>query len=171
MLVNRAGTIRTIRVTHRYSFYASHRLHSPALTDEENRAVYGKCNNPFGHGHNYVLEVSIEGEPDPMTGLVVNRSAVDELVKVKVLQLFDHRNINMDVPEFLSLVPTTENVALVIAQRLERVWGEKFSCDGHRISRVHVQETDRNGFEVLLRRRSNVSNPVGSIDELQRVYA
>ncbi len=141
-----------IRVTHRYQFYASHRLHSPALTEQENTAVYGKCNNPFGHGHNYILEVTIQGRPDPVTGLLVNRRDVDELVQTKVLQLFDHRNINKDVPEFAALVPTTENVALTVAILLEAAWVLRFPVSGPRLTRVHIQETDRNGFEVLLPR-------------------
>lgn len=144
------GKKTRIRVTHRYQFFASHRLHSSALTDEENDSVYGKCNNPFGHGHNYALEVSIEGVPEAQTGLLFNRCQLDELVHAKVLKLFDHRNINTDVEEFATLVPTTENVALVIARILQSAFVKLFADSGPRLVRVHVQETDRNGFEVLL---------------------
>jgi 6-pyruvoyltetrahydropterin/6-carboxytetrahydropterin synthase len=164
------------RVTHRYQFYASHRLHSPALTDAENADTYGKCNNPYGHGHNYVLQVSIAGNPDPVTGLIVNRGDVDALVQAKVLQLFDYRNINKDVPEFQTLVPTTENVAIVIAEFLERAWNEAYPHGGPRIVRVHVQETDRNGFEVLLgnrdsRGRQGAESDSAGQESKERVFA
>jgi 6-pyruvoyltetrahydropterin/6-carboxytetrahydropterin synthase len=139
------------RVTHRYHFYASHRLHSSALSEEENDLVYGKCNNPYGHGHNYILDVSIEGVPDLQTGLLYSRAGIDDVVQANVLKLFHHRNINKDVPEFEAMVPTTENLALMIARILDGAFGDLFPAAGPRFARVHVQETDRNGFDVLLR--------------------
>jgi 6-pyruvoyltetrahydropterin/6-carboxytetrahydropterin synthase len=138
------------RVTRRYRFSASHRLHSPALSDGENQLLYGKCNNPFGHGHDYVLEVTIAGTPDPVTGLIVPRHDLDQWVKSKVLKLFDHRYINTDVAEFAARVPTTENVALSIARLLAEDWPRAFPALPAGLARVHIQETDRNGFEVWI---------------------
>lgn len=140
-----------ITLTRRYRFSASHRLHAPALSDAENQRLYGKCNHPFGHGHDYILEVTVAGPIDPATGLVLHRAALDRLVRDEILGAFANRNLNLDLPEFHSLVPTTENVALVIVQRLSRRWtaylGPTVSAQ---LRRVHLQETDRNGFEVLL---------------------
>lgn len=139
-----------ISVTRRYGFPASHRLHSPDLSSAENARLYGKCNNPFGHGHDYILEVTVAGEVDARTGLLLPISRLDQLVNDEVLRLFAHRNINTDVPQFRSLVPTTENVALVIAHLLEKRWHDHFRNTSTRLQRVHVQETGRNGFEVRL---------------------
>jgi 6-pyruvoyltetrahydropterin/6-carboxytetrahydropterin synthase len=140
-----------ITLTRRYRFSASHRLHVPSLGDERNAELFGKCNNPFGHGHNYVLSVTVEGEIDEQTGLIIHTGRLDRLVETKVLKLLAHRNLNADVPQFSELVPTTENLALVIAGLLENEWAEWFPVEsGARLWRVHVQETDRNGFEVLL---------------------
>ena len=140
-----------IQMTRRYRFSASHRLHVPSLGDEKNAELFGKCNNPFGHGHNYVLSVTVAGPIDEQTGLVVPIRSLDRLVETKVLDQLRHRNLNVDVPQFAELVPTTENLALVIADLLEREWAESFPADSQaRLWRVHVQETDRNAFEVLL---------------------
>lgn len=139
-----------ISLTRVYRFSASHRLHSPLLTDGENAAVFGKCNNPHGHGHDYVLSVTVTGTVDERTGLLMPLKLLDRLLEEKVLHLFSHRNINVDVPQFADLVATTENVALVIANILQANWGSYVSQADTRLHRVHLQETDRNGFEVLL---------------------
>jgi 6-pyruvoyltetrahydropterin/6-carboxytetrahydropterin synthase len=139
-----------ITLTRRYRFSASHRLHSPELSAAENAQLYGKCNNPFGHGHDYVLEVTATGKVDAFTGLVVSIPKLDRLVEYEILQLFASRNLNLDVPQFANRVPTAENVALVIANLLEEHWKAYLGDTGARLYRVHVQETDRNGFEVLL---------------------
>src|SRR5437016_3493523 len=99
-----------MKLTSRYRFSAAHRLDTSALTAEENRRLYGKCNNPHGHGHDYVLDVTVDGPVD-MHGLVVNRDALDGLVRSAVLARLDHKNLNADLPEFADLVPTTENLA------------------------------------------------------------
>src|SRR5271169_1078752 len=104
-----------VTLTRRYHFAASHRLHSRELSPAENARLYGKCNNPYGHGHDYVLEVTVGGEIDRETGVLVPLKELDDLVEDQVLKLFHNRNINMDVPPFGELVPTTENVALIIA--------------------------------------------------------
>jgi 6-pyruvoyltetrahydropterin/6-carboxytetrahydropterin synthase len=136
-------------LTRRYSFSASHRLHLPDLSEEENEGLYGKCNNPFGHGHDYLLEVTAQGMADPLTGQIALRHELDALVRERVLDIFEHRNINLDVPQFAASVPTTENIALVIADLLREHWYVYLSGTA-RLSRIHIQETDRNGFEVLI---------------------
>jgi 6-pyruvoyltetrahydropterin/6-carboxytetrahydropterin synthase len=139
-----------ITVTRRYRFSASHRLHSPLLTGSENAELYGKCNNPFGHGHDYILEVTASGELDTVTGLILPIAKLDQLVQEEVLELFASRNINLDVPQFANLVPTTENIALVIADVLQEHWTAYLGNTRARLARVHIQETERNGFELLL---------------------
>ncbi len=136
------------RLTRRYRFSASHRLHSDALTAEENRELYGKCNNPYGHGHNYVLEVSVRGPMEPETGRVADIAALDRLVAETAVRPFDHRNLNADAPEFATVPATTENVALVIERRLENAWREVFPGEWPRLDRIRVQETKRNTFEI-----------------------
>ncbi|MGD2135008.1 MAG: 6-carboxytetrahydropterin synthase [Gemmatimonadales bacterium] len=109
----------TAIVTRRVHFNAAHRLHSAALSDEENRAVFGACNNPNYHGHNYELEVSVEGEIDPVTGFVADLGAVRRIVEQEVLARLDHKNLNLDVPEFAEVNPTTENLVVAIWRMLE----------------------------------------------------
>lgn len=139
------------RLTRRYRFSASHRLHSPALSDSENARVYGKCNNPFGHGHDYVLEVSVAGAVHPLTGLIVSIPALDAFIERHVLRIFANRNINLDVAQFSGLLAaTSENVALVIASILQQHWRDEFGTTPARLEKIHIQETDRNGFEVRL---------------------
>src|SRR3954467_12007023 len=111
-------------ITRLYRFSASHRLHSLALSAAENASLYGKCNNPFGHGHDYVLEVTVAGDPDAVSGLIVPVSWLDELGGDKVLRVFRNRYINLDVAEFAHLVPTTENVTQFAADLLARDWRE-----------------------------------------------
>jgi 6-pyruvoyltetrahydropterin/6-carboxytetrahydropterin synthase len=141
-----------LTLTRRYHFAASHRLHSPELSPAENAQLYGKCNNPYGHGHDYVLEVTVGGEADRETGALVPLHRLDGLVENKVLKLFRNRNINLDVAPFQELVATTENVVLVIAQLLQAAWRDEFNGYAARLQRVHIQETDRNGFEIQLGR-------------------
>jgi 6-pyruvoyltetrahydropterin/6-carboxytetrahydropterin synthase len=148
----------TASVTRRYRFSASHRLHTAVLSDEENSRVFGKCNNPYGHGHDYELEVTVHGAVDPRTGLVTPVSELDRYVEARVLTRFANRNINLDVPEFEQLVPTTENMALVMTRLLGSEWplgGEPDACV---LTRVHLQETGRNGFEIVLGRTAKVDN-------------
>lgn len=141
-----------IRLTRRYRFAASHRLHAPSLSEERNREVYGKCNNPHGHGHDYVLEVSVRGPVDPETGMVVRVDALDALVQREVLTGFHMRNINMDVPEFASLVATSENVASVVQARLQNAWERAFPAPWPVLEKVRIQETARNILEVYAHR-------------------
>ena len=137
-------------VTRRYAFSASHRLHSPELSPAENARLFGKCNNPFGHGHNYVLEVTVTGEPDAVSGLIVPISWLDELVGDKILRLFRNRYINLDVGQFAHLVPTTENVTQVAADLLARDWREYIGEGTARLEKVRIEETGRNSCEICL---------------------
>jgi 6-pyruvoyltetrahydropterin/6-carboxytetrahydropterin synthase len=136
------------RVTRRYTLAASHRLHSALLGDEENRRIYGKCNNPYGHGHNYSIEVSARGPADDSTGLAARIPALDSLVKREVLAPFDHRNLNLDSDAFRDIVPTTENLAFEIGRRLKRNWRAVFPGEWPELEKVRIAETERNIFEV-----------------------
>lgn len=137
-----------IRVTRRYRFSASHRLHAAAFSDAENRALYGKCNNPYGHGHDYVLEVSVRGPVDRVSGRAVDLDALDRLVRGHVLEPFDHRDLNTEVPAFAGVVPTTENLAVEIRSRLARKWSGAFPDAWPKLERIRIQETKRNTFEL-----------------------
>ena len=129
-----------IELGRRYRFSASHRLHSPYLSEEENCRVFGKCNNPYGHGHNYVVEVSLSGHVDPATGMIANLADLDAFVQREVLDEFDHVSLNEDVPAFREKVPTTENLCMEIFQRLKNFPRAK-------LERVRVEETGKNSFE------------------------
>ena len=146
------------QLTRVYRFSASHRLHSPNLSDAENAEIFGKCNNPHGHGHDYVLSITFSGPVNRHTGLLICVEDLDLLVAERVLDLFAYRNINIDVSQFSGLVPTTENVALVIAGLLEQYCDDYLPGSTAQLSRVHVQETDRNGFEVLVPERPERKN-------------
>ena len=136
------------RVTRRYEFAASHRLHSIELSEAQNQRIYGKCNNPYGHGHNYVIEVTARGPLDPDTGRAVDIARLDELVRKQVLVGFDHRNLNLEVPAFAAVVPTSENLGYEICRRLKRNWKEVFPDEWPKLEKVRIGETPRNIFEV-----------------------
>jgi 6-pyruvoyltetrahydropterin/6-carboxytetrahydropterin synthase len=129
-----------IELGRRYRFAASHRLHSAKLSEEENWRVYGKCNNPYGHGHNYVVEISVSGVPDAATGMIVNLSDLDGFVEREVIEAFDHRLLNEEVAAFREKVPTTENVCMEIFRRLKHFPNAK-------LERVRIEETGNNSFE------------------------
>jgi len=103
-----------IHVTRRAEFSASHYYHNPEFSAEENRRIFGKCNNPHGHGHNYTLEVTVAGEVDPTTGMVLDLKDLKKLLEDEVLELMDHRFLNKEVPAFAAKIPTTENIAVEI---------------------------------------------------------
>jgi 6-pyruvoyltetrahydropterin/6-carboxytetrahydropterin synthase len=136
------------RITRRYGFPASHRLHAPQLNEDENRRLYGKCNHPYGHGHNYEVEVSACGPADARTGLAVDTSQLDALVNREVLDPFSHRDLNRDVHSFAAIVPTSENLAVEICRRLKRNWSTAFPGEWPRLEKVRIAETPRNIFEV-----------------------
>jgi len=137
-----------IRVTCKYRFSASHRLHTAALSDQENRELYGKCDNPYGHGHNYEIAVSARGPLDPQSGRAVDPVALRRLVAEQVLQPFDHRNLNIEIAEFHDAVPTTENLAQEIFRRLRAHWKSAFPGSWPVLEKISIAETPRNIFEV-----------------------
>ena len=124
----------------RYALSASHRLHSDALSADENQAAYGKCNNPYGHGHNYVVEVLVGGAVDQETGMVINLADLDGSVRKRVMDRFDHTNLNLD-PLFVNRVPTTENLCRAVFELLDG------SFLPARLAQVRVEETENNFFE------------------------
>jgi 6-pyruvoyltetrahydropterin/6-carboxytetrahydropterin synthase len=138
----------TVRLGRRYGFAASHRLHSAALSDTENLAIYGKCNNPHGHGHNYEVELTVRGAVDGVTGRVIDVAGLDRLAEEQILAPFRWRNLNAEVAAFRTAVPTTENLAAEIDRRLRAVWDSRFGKGGARLERVRIHETDRNICEV-----------------------
>jgi 6-pyruvoyltetrahydropterin/6-carboxytetrahydropterin synthase len=107
-----------VTVSRKAHFNAAHRLHNPSLSESENERLFGKCNNPFYHGHNYELIVSVVGEVDPKTGYVIDTKALSELIENQVSSHFDHKNLNEQVPDFKELIPTAEHIAFVIWNRL-----------------------------------------------------
>ncbi len=137
-----------MRVTRRYRFTASHRLHSSALSEDENRELYGKCSNPYGHGHDYVLDVTAVGPVNALSGQVVHVPTLDRLVTEQVLKDFDHRYFNADLAEFQNLVPTSENIIRVIEDRLNARWLEAFPGEWPRLEAIRLRETKRNVFEL-----------------------
>jgi 6-pyruvoyltetrahydropterin/6-carboxytetrahydropterin synthase len=130
-----------VKVTRKEHFNAAHRLFNPAWTDEKNNSVFGKCNNPHYHGHNYELYVSIVGEADPETGYVYDLKALSDLIKENVLVKFDHRNLNLDTEYFKDLNPTAENIAVVIWKILREKIESKFEL------KITLYETERNFVE------------------------
>jgi 6-pyruvoyltetrahydropterin/6-carboxytetrahydropterin synthase len=127
-------------LSRRYLFSASHRLHSEQMSEEENRRIYGKCNNVHGHGHNYALEITVAGQVDPRTGMVCNLTDLDSFVEREVLEKFGHENLNT-LPQFRAVVPTTENLCVEIYRTLT----EGFRAA--QVEKVRLEETLMNSFE------------------------
>ena len=130
-----------VTVTRRLKFNAAHRVHNPALSDEENRATFGKCNNPHGHGHNYTLDVSVAGEVDPNTGYVFDLSRLKDLVTREVVDLVDHHNLNVDVSFMHDVIPTAENMIVQMWRILEG------KIRPGRLVRLVLWETENNYVE------------------------
>lgn len=130
-----------VTVTRRLHFNAAHRVHNPELSDDENRRIYGKCNNPNWHGHNYVLDVSVSGEVDERTGYVMDLSELARLVEREVLDKVDHRNMNVDVPFMQGINPTSENIIVAIWRILEP------AVRPARLTRLRLRETENNFIE------------------------
>ena len=133
-----------ISLTRAYYFSASHRLHVPQFSEQQNQDLFGKCNNPHGHGHNYCVEISVIGEIDSSTGRVVDLRALDLLVNDRIVSHFDHKYINQDLPEFTTRVATTEVLGEVIEERLMAAWPKEFP----KLEKVGIQETLRNRFTI-----------------------
>lgn len=130
-----------VTVSRKEHFNAAHRLYNPSWSDEKNEEVFGKCNNPNWHGHNYELVVSLKGEPDPDTGYVYDMKKLSDLVKEHVLDKLDHKNLNLDVTEFKNLNPTAENIAIVIYNSL------RDKIDAEYDMKITLYETERNFVE------------------------
>ncbi len=127
-------------LTRRYMISASHRLHSDELSPEQNNEIFGKCNNPHGHGHNYMIEVTVSGQVDARTGMVCNLMDLDRVVGKEIVERYDHQNLNL-LPEFERNVPTTENLCIAVYDILER--GIRFA----HLDKVRIEETMMNSFE------------------------
>ena len=127
-----------IYLTRRATFSASHYYWNPAWSEEKNQQVFGRCANRNGHGHNYALEVTVAGEPDPVTGFVVDLKWLREVMEREVLDAWDHRHLNLDAPEFAAAIPTTENLAIAAWKRLEPAVTD---AGGARLNRVRIYET------------------------------
>ncbi|MEE3144830.1 MAG: 6-carboxytetrahydropterin synthase [Bacteroidota bacterium] len=130
-----------MKVCRRVNFNAAHRLYRKDWSDEKNDAVFGKCNNPNFHGHNYIMEVWIEGDIDPETGYVIDLKILKDIIKEEIVERFDHRNLNLDCPEFENLIPTAENIILVSWNLLRSKLDEKFKL------KLKLWETENNIFE------------------------
>lgn len=128
-------------VTRRVRFNAAHRVHNPALSDAENAALFGKCNNPNWHGHNYTLDVSVEGDVDPVTGYVVDLAKVRDVAERELLELVDHRNLNLDVPFLEGIIPTSENIIVAFWRVLAP------GLAPARLARLVLWETENNYVE------------------------
>ena len=127
-------------LSRRYLFSASHRLHSEAMSKEENQSTYGKCNNPYGHGHNYIIQITVSGQVDEKTGMVCNLTDLDSFIEREVLARYDHENLNT-LPEFSEQVPTTENLCIHIYEIVQRSFHQAH------LERVVIDETMMNSFE------------------------
>jgi len=134
-----------VHFSRRYRFSASHRLHVGTMSEEENYATFGKCNNPFGHGHNYVLEVTVAGPVDAATGMVVDMVALDSLVKAQIVERFDQTHLNVDPLFAEALVPSTENFVIEV----EKILQESVRTLGIRLVRARMEETSNNSFDLL----------------------
>ena len=127
-----------LKVCRRSTFNSAHRLFQPNWTDEKNDAVYGKCNNPNFHGHNYTLEVWVEGELDQSTGYLIDLKHLKTIIQTEIIERFDHRNLNLDCLEFATLIPTAENIAIVIYEILRNVLDPKYKIS------IKLWETENN---------------------------
>lgn len=130
-----------VAVFRKEHFNAAHRLHNPNWSDEKNEEIFGKCNNKYYHGHNYEIIVKVSGEPDPDTGYVYDMKVLSDLIKANVSNKFDHKNLNLDVPEFENLNPTAENIVVVIYNIL------RDKIESELDLKVTLYETERNYVE------------------------
>ena len=151
--MSRVTARQIAHLSRRYHFSASHRLHVDALSAEENRAMFGKCNNPFGHGHNYVVEVTLSGPVDPVTGMIVNLGDLDLFAQREVMDLFDHANLNT-LEAFRDRVTTTENVCVEMWSIFLRFadasgFAESIDHPQVKLERIHIEETGNNSFDYF----------------------
>ncbi len=133
----------TVYITRKMHFNAAHRLHNPDKPAEWNRRVFGKCNSPNWHGHNYTLEVTVAGEPDPETGYVIDLAVLKQIIKEKIIDRVDHKNLNLDVDFLDGTLPSTENVVMAIWNEMEG------ALPSGRLHRIRLWETERNMAEYF----------------------
>ena len=132
-----------IYITRRFNFSASHRVYNPAISDEENFNIYGKCSYPNGHGHNYVMDVTVEGEIDPEIGFVMDLTELKSIVNNCIIEKVDHRNLNTDVDFMKGVLPSTENIAIKFWEQIEN----KINTDKRKLHSIKIQETINNSVE------------------------
>jgi 6-pyruvoyltetrahydropterin/6-carboxytetrahydropterin synthase len=144
-----------IYVTRKAHFSAAHRLFNPTFSDERNEATFDKCNNPKGHGHNYTIEVTVAGIPDPLTGYVIDLKKLSSLMEEYIVEKVDHKHLNYDVPELWGIIPTAENIALVFWQMLEP------KITNGKLHSIKVFESDNNFVEYK-------GEPVGNIPKYEK---
>ncbi|MER3523049.1 MAG: 6-pyruvoyl tetrahydrobiopterin synthase [Ignavibacteria bacterium] len=130
-----------VYITRKEHFSASHRLHNPALSDEQNRALYGKCNNPNGHGHNYEIEVTLAGIPPQETGMVMDLKRLSDIINEEIIELVDHKHLNHDVDFLRGIIPTAENMAVAFWKRLQT------KIEGGKLYSIRLYESDNNFVE------------------------
>ena len=139
--VNSASTMPRVTATRRVRFNAAHRVFNPSFSDEQNERTFGKCNNPNWHGHNYVLEVSVEGEPDKETGYVLDLSKLNDIVEEHIVSRVDHKNLNLDVPFMKGIIPTAENIVIEFWKILEP------AVSPAKLTKLLLRETENNHVE------------------------
>jgi 6-pyruvoyltetrahydropterin/6-carboxytetrahydropterin synthase len=130
-------------ITRRFNFSASHRVYNPRLSDEENFKIYGKCSNPNGHGHNYIIDITVAGEVDPETGFVMDLTELKEIVNIRIIEKVDHRNLNTDVDFMNGVLPSTENIAIKFWEQIE----SKINNNKRKLYSIKIQETINNSVE------------------------
>jgi 6-pyruvoyltetrahydropterin/6-carboxytetrahydropterin synthase len=135
-----------VYVTRKSHFNASHRLHNPNKSDEWNQRVFGKCNNPNWHGHNYIIEVTVAGEPDPDTGYVIDLGELKSIIKKRVIDPCDHKNLNLEVPFLEGIIPSTENLCKAFFNEIEEEF-KQIEDNTSILYSVRLQETERNSAE------------------------
>jgi len=133
-----------VRLSQKFEFSASHRLFNASATDEENRRLFGKCSNPLGHGHNYIVQVTLAGTPDE-NGVIIEVPKFEQIVTSTVIEPFDHRNLNMEIAEFKELIPSVENIAMVVYRRLK----PKFENLPAKLAGITVWETPKTWCEYM----------------------
>ncbi len=132
-------------ITRKFHFSASHRVYNPALSDEENFRIYGKCSNPNGHGHNYVMDITVAGEVNAETGFVMDLSEIKLLVEKEIIDKVDHKNLNVDVDFMNGILPSTENIAVKFWEQIE----SKINAPGRKLYSIMLQETINNSVTYL----------------------
>jgi 6-pyruvoyltetrahydropterin/6-carboxytetrahydropterin synthase len=155
--------------TRRYRLSASHRLHAPTLNDQQNRDTYGKCNNPYGHGHNYFVEVTVAGPIDPYTGFVVDMPKLDALAQRELIDRFDAQHMNADPVFAGDFVPSTENLSIEVERVFRREVPLLDRSGRLRLHRIRIEETKNNSFDLLAHGATEALVPTQETTALQPI--